>query len=93
MKKKQETNNKNIKGEDYPHPKVTIIKKGMYCMNNEIFKDYPDVVTPEDVQNMLHIGRNRVYELLKTNTIKSIKVGKKYIIPKKSVINFLQLAV
>lgn len=62
-------------------------------MNNEIFKDYPDVVTPEDVQNMLHIGRNRVYELLKTNTIKSIKVGKKYIIPKKSVINFLQLAV
>ena len=62
-------------------------------MNNEIFKDYPDVVTPEDVQNMLHIGRNRVYELLKTNSIKSIKVGKKYIIPKKSVINFLQLAV
>jgi excisionase family DNA binding protein len=62
-------------------------------MNNEIFKDYPDVVTPEDVQNMLHIGRNRVYELLKTNAIKSIKVGKKYIIPKKSVINFLQLAV
>lgn len=62
-------------------------------MNNEIFKDYPDVVTPTDVQNMLHIGRNRVYELLKTNTIKSIKVGKKYIIPKKSVINFLQLAV
>lgn len=62
-------------------------------MNNEIFKDYPDVVTPEDVQNMLHIGRNRVYELLKTNTIKSIKVGKKYIIPKKSVINFLQLAI
>lgn len=65
----------------------------MYCMNNEIFKDYPDVVTPEDIQNMLHIGRNRVYELLKTNTIKSIKVGKKYIIPKKSVINFLQLAI
>lgn len=62
-------------------------------MNNDIFKDYPDVVTPEDIQNMLHIGRNRVYELLKNNTIKSIRVGKKYIIPKKSVINFLQLAV
>ena len=61
--------------------------------NREMFKDYPDVVIPDDLQEMLHIGRNSVYELLRNKTIKSIKVGKKYIIPKSSVINFLQLAV
>lgn len=61
-------------------------------MNTEkidIFKNYPDVVTPEDLQTMLNIGRNSVYTLLKQGLIKTIKVGKKYIIPKQSVIDFL----
>ena len=59
--------------------------------NNELFREYPDVVTIKDVQNMLHVGRNSVYQLLKENQIKTIKVGKKYVIPKKSVISFLDL--
>lgn len=55
----------------------------------EMFKEYPDVVTPEDLQKMLHIGRNAVYKLLCENLIKSIKIGKKYIIPKVNVIKYL----
>jgi len=42
-----------------------------------------------DIQSMLHIGRNTAYSLLKNNAISSIHVGKKYIIPKSSVIDFL----
>ncbi len=38
---------------------------------------------------MLNIGRNKVYELLKSGEIKSIRIGNKYIIPKKSVIDFV----
>lgn len=57
----------------------------------EVFSEYPDVVTPEDVQNMLHLGRNSVYKLLKEEQIKTIKIGKKYIIPKQSVIRFISL--
>ena len=56
---------------------------------NDIFKDYPDVVTIKDLQNMLHIGRNTAYELLKSNIIKTVKVGKHYIIPKVNVIAYL----
>ena len=56
------------------------------------FDNYPDVVTPEDIQKMLRIGRNSVYYLLKQGKIKSLRVGKKYLIPKTSVINFLQTA-
>lgn len=59
--------------------------------NAIIFNEYPDVVSPEDVQHMLHMGRNSVYKLLKEEKIKSIKVGKKYIIPKKSVIRFIDI--
>lgn len=54
-----------------------------------MFKEYPDVVTVEDLQKMLHIGRSAVYSLLKSGRIKTLKFGKKYIIPKSSVIEFL----
>lgn len=60
--------------------------------NKEIFAEYPDVVTPDDLQMMLKIGRNSVYGLLKNKLIKSIRVGKKYIIPKENVIDFLKTA-
>lgn len=56
---------------------------------NDIFRDYPDVITVTELQSMLRIGRNKAYELLKTKKIKTIPNGKRYIIPKQSVIDFL----
>ena len=55
----------------------------------EMFKDYPDIITILDLQAMLHIGRNAAYKLLQDNSIVSIRVGKKYIIPKASVASFI----
>lgn len=57
---------------------------------NDIFRDYPDVITVNELQSMLRIGRNKAYELLKTQKIKTIPNGKRYIIPKQSVIDFLK---
>ena len=57
--------------------------------STELFKDYPDIVTILDLQAMLHIGRNAAYKLLQDNSIVSVRVGKKYIIPKSSVANFI----
>ena len=56
---------------------------------NDLFNTYPDVVSIDEIQQMLRIGKNTVYELLKTEKLKSIKVGKKYVVPKKFVIDFL----
>lgn len=56
-----------------------------------LFREYDDVVTVDDVMKMLHIGRNNVYKLLKNNSIKNIKVGKRFIIPKRSVIEFVTI--
>ncbi len=61
-------------------------------MSNEMFNNYPDVVTPEELQSMLKIGRNAVYDILKKGLIKTIRIGKKYIIPKVNVISFLAAA-
>lgn len=54
-----------------------------------MFNDYPDVVTVDDLQKMLRLGRSAAYSLLKSGKIKTLKFGKKYIIPKTSVIDFL----
>ena len=57
--------------------------------NYEMFANYGDVVTVEEVMKMLHLGRVTVYALLKSGKINTLKVGKKYVIPKKSIIDFL----
>lgn len=59
-------------------------------INKDIFTDYPDVVSIEDLTKMLRIGKNKAYELVNTNVIKSIRIGKKHIIPKFRIIDFLQ---
>ena len=51
-----------------------------------MFDSYPDVVSVEEI---LRIGKNAVYQLLKDGAIKSIKVGKRYVVPKKYIIDFL----
>lgn len=55
-----------------------------------IFSDYPDVVGIDDLTHMLNIGKNKAYELINSNKIQSIKIGRKHIIPKFRVIEFLQ---
>ena len=60
---------------------------------NELFKDYPDVVSIQDLQKMLHIGRNTAYEILKDGTISAARIGKRYIIPKRSVVEFISTIV
>ena len=63
----------------------------MNTLDTMMFNEYDDVVTVDDVMNMLHIGRNNVYKLLNDNSIKTVKVGKRFIIPKRSVIEFVTI--
>lgn len=56
---------------------------------NEMFKDYPDVVSVEQVTEMLHISPSFAYRLLRSGDLQAKKVGSKYIIAKKSVIAFV----
>ena len=57
--------------------------------NLEMFKNWPDCVSVMQLQQMLSIGRNRAYELLKTGEIKHKRIGKIYHIPKIYVIEYL----
>lgn len=53
------------------------------------FDDYPDVLSVNDLSSLLHIGKNKAYALVKNDSIKNIKIGKIYKIPKCYVIDFL----
>ena len=57
---------------------------------NSMFSTYPDVVNFTQMREMLgNIGSTLAYKLLRENTIKSIKVGRAYRIPKNNVIKYL----
>ena len=62
-------------------------------MNDLITKrhlaDYPDVLTPEEVQTFLSVGRNTIYNLLKSGELQSIRIGKLYRIPKPYLMQYL----
>ena len=51
---------------------------------------YNDILTVEELCEVLRIGKNTAYKLLKSGEIKSIKIGKVYKIPKKSVKKYLE---
>ena len=58
-------------------------------MTTPVFTAYPDVVSIEQLMEMLHIGKSTAYFLLQSNQIQHIRVGKKYIVPKQAVIHFI----
>lgn len=54
-----------------------------------IFTQYPNIVTTSQMQEMLGIGRNTALKLLSSGEIKSIKIGRNYKIPKVYIIEYL----
>ena len=54
-----------------------------------IFTNYPDVVSTKQIQEMLHIGRNTAYKLLEGNAVSSIKIERTHKILKAGIIDYL----
>ena len=54
-----------------------------------MLEGYNDVITVDDLCEILHIGRNKAYLMLQSNQIRNRKIGQRYIIPKISVENYL----
>ncbi|WP_322203167.1 helix-turn-helix domain-containing protein [Acutalibacter intestini] len=54
-------------------------------------KSYPDVLTAQQVQKVLKIGRLSVYQLIENNKIPAFRIGRVYYIPKKTLAQFLEM--
>ena len=56
-----------------------------------MFRDYPDVVTVEQMSRLLDISCKTAYVLLRDNKIEHFKVGRTYKIPKIHILSFLKV--
>ncbi len=56
---------------------------------DDYLKDYPAVLTPENIMEIMSLGKNKIYDLLKEGTIKSIRIGHQYRIPQQYMHEFL----
>ena len=54
------------------------------------FQDLPLVLTIDDLMQVLSIGRNTAYGLIRSGQIRSIRVGKQIRIPRDAVEDFLK---
>lgn len=55
----------------------------------KMFSQYPDVVSINELMDMLKISKNTAYTLLREEKIKNVKICKRYRIPKRYIIDYL----
>lgn len=53
------------------------------------YNDYPVILTPKHVQEILGWKKDQVYNLFRSKKFPSEKIGGKYIIPKARFLNWL----
>ncbi len=50
----------------------------------------PKIYRPEEARKLLHMGRNRFYELLQSGELKSIRNGRNYLIPEPCLAEYIE---
>lgn len=56
-------------------------------------KNYPDILTIDEMCQMLGISTKTGYRFLRNGTIKAFKIGRSYRIPKIHVLTYLQMGI
>jgi len=54
-----------------------------------MFDNYDEILTIEQLMELLCIGRNKAYELLNTGEIKGFKIGRVWKIPRQMLDEFI----
>ena len=55
-------------------------------------EDLPEVLTIRELARILRIGLNSAYNLVRQGQVKSVKIGKQYRIPRRSVQEYMEAA-
>jgi excisionase family DNA binding protein len=56
-----------------------------------ILKEYPDILTVEEMSKALGVSCKTGYQLLRENKIEHLKVGRSYRVPKAHLLSYLRL--
>ena len=60
---------------------------------DRVLKEYPDILTVEEMSKALGISTKTGYQLLRDNKIEHLKVGRAYRVPKAHLLAYLRLDV
>jgi excisionase family DNA binding protein len=55
----------------------------------ELFTNYPDILSVSQLMELLQIGKVLAYKLIDSKKIKALKIGREYKIIKQSVIDYI----
>lgn len=58
-----------------------------------MFNEYSDIITVDELCEMLRIGRNKAYELLRNGDINAFRCGRLWIISKAAVIDYVKACI
>ncbi|MCM1276951.1 MAG: helix-turn-helix domain-containing protein [Lachnospiraceae bacterium] len=56
-----------------------------------MFNEYNDIVTVDELCEMLRIGRNKAYDLLRNGEVKAFRSGRLWIISKQAVEEYVRV--
>jgi len=56
-----------------------------------MFNDYSDVLSLNEVSELMGIGRTLTYKLVKSGLIRAFKCGRRWMVLKEAVINYMRL--
>lgn len=54
-----------------------------------MLEKYNDILSIHDLMEILDIGQNKAYDMVRTGTLYSVRIGRQIRIPKQSLIDFL----
>ena len=54
-----------------------------------MFEEYEELITVDEMQQLLGVGKNTAYRLLRENKIKCFRIGRMWKIPKKGIEEFI----
>ena len=57
-----------------------------------MLSEYPDVLTVKQLQELLPLGRNSIYNLIRSGAIRHLRAEGKILIPKACLVEYLESA-
>lgn len=58
-----------------------------------MLEQYNDILSVEELCELLHVGQNRVYQLLQSGELKGFRLGKTWKIPKIAVEEYIRSSI